>query len=377
MDFSDADRRHMQEALALAEKGRGYAEPNPIVGAVVVNDGRVVGRGYTQPYGGPHAEVVALEDAGGSAPGATMYVTLEPCAHQGKTPPCAHKLVEAKLRRVVVAAVDPTEKTGGRGIEVLKEAGLEVGIGLCQEAAVRKNAAFFKAAATGRPLVTAKWAITADGKIATRTGNSHWVSGEEARVEVHRFRGIVDCIAVGIGTVLADDPELTCRDAEKRRTAARLVLCGHEAPSPESRLVQTLHEAPVLLAFAEGHTPEGLGEALDAGCKAVAVPPEEDAATRVSPGGLLEELGRRDMSNVLLEGGARILGSFFDAGHVDRAVVFVAPKIAGGEHAPSAVGGRGVELMRDAWSLREAETVSVGPDMMLKGWVQNPLQWAP
>ncbi len=367
----------MRRALELAAQARGLAEPNPPVGALLVREGGVVGEGHTQRFGGPHAEVMALRDAADRCRGATMYVTLEPCAHEGKTPPCAGALVEAGLRRVVVAALDPTPKTRGRGVASLREAGLQVDVGLCREESVRANAAFFKRAATGRPLVTAKWAMTADGKTATRTGSSRYISGAPARRVVHQLRGIVDCVAVGSRTARRDDPLLTCRMVEPRRMASRLVLCGRGCPAADSRLVQTCEEAPVLLAYPEEHPPDGLEEPLARGCQGLPVPAAHGFPRRVDPPALLDELGRRGMSNVLLEGGAEVLGSFFDAGQVDRVMVFVAPKITGGERAVTAVGARGIERMEEALPLRECAVRTVGPDVLIEGWINDPVQWLP
>jgi len=366
----------MARAIALAEQGRGSTEPNPMVGAVLVRDGAIVAEGFTQPYGGPHAEVVALRAAGARAEGATMYVTLEPCAHYGKTPPCAPAVAEAGIERVVIAVRDPTPKTQGKGLAELEGRGVDVAVGLCRREAVRQNAGFFKLAAVGRPLVIAKWAMSADGKIATRTGASRWISGPQAREAVHRVRGQVDCIMVGAGTAGADDPLLTCRDAERRRTAARLVVCGRRAPAADSRLVSTVKEAPVLLAYAEGAAPEGLTEAERAGCEPLPVPPDPEAPGRVDLGALLDELGRREMTNVLVEGGSELLGNLFDAGLVDRAMVFVAPVIIGGRDAPTAVAGRGAEAMGQAVRLQEASSIPVGRDVLLEGWVVDPIRWA-
>lgn len=376
MASDQQERRWMERALELAEGARGYAEPNPAVGAVVVRDGRIVGEGCTQACGGAHAEVEAVRDAGERARGAEMYVTLEPCAHHGKTPPCAPMLVQVGLRRVVMAVLDPTPKTGGRGLALLRESGVAAEVGLCREEAVVQNAAFFKVAATGRPLVIAKWAMSADGRIATRALASHWISGPEARAAVHEIRGMVDCVAVGGRTARRDDPLLTCRDAERRRTAARLVLCGRRLPAADSQLVRTLDEAPVLLAYPEGRPPDGLDALVEKGCEPLPVPASEEMPERVPPPALLDELGRRGMSNVLLEGGAEVLGSFFDAGQVDRVMAFVAPKVLGGREAVSAVGGTGAEQVDQAWPLHRCEVTTVGRDVLMRGWVTNPLTWA-
>ncbi len=367
----------MARALALAEEERGRTEPNPMVGAVVVKDGVVVGEGATQPYGGPHAEVVALDRATGPTAGATMYVTLEPCAHHGKTPPCAPRLVEAGIGRAVVAALDPTEKTRGRGIEVLTRAGVRVDVGLLREEAVRLNAAFYKVSATGRPLVIAKWAMTADGKTAARSGDSRWVSSRESREAVHRLRGLVDCVVVGRRTATMDDPLLTCRLAGRRRVASRLVLCGAGAPAEDSSLVRTVADAPVLLAFCEDRPPSGLPELVRRGCEELPLPSEPDNPARVDLLALLDRLGQRGMTNVLVEGGALVLGSFFDARAVDRVVVFVAMSVVGGGGATPAVLGTGVPCMGDALPILRPETRASGSDLAIEGWVTDPLQYAP
>ncbi len=377
MAGAEHDLKYMRRAVRLAENARGRAEPNPMVGAIIVSEGRVVGEGWTRPFGGAHAEVVALQEAGGAARGATMYVTLEPCAHQGKTPPCAPQLVRAGLARVVVAVLDPTPKTRGKGLSLLRQAGIRTETGLCRDEAVRQNAAFFKAAATGKPLLIVKWAMTADGKIATRTGDSRWISGAESRRLAHRLRGMVDCIMVGAGTALKDDPRLTCRDAEKRRTAARLVLCGSRVPPAESRLFATLQEAPLMLAHAEDRQPKGLEVAVESGAEALPVRLCAATPDRLDPGALLEELGRRGMSNVLLEGGAETLGGFFDAGQVDRALAFIAPTVVGGRDAVTAVVGRGVARVDEAPRLLDPQVRRLGSDVLLQGWVRDPLGWLP
>ncbi len=365
----------MARAMALAEQARGLAEPNPMVGAVIVRDeGTVVGEGFTQPYGGPHAEVMALQAAGPVAHGATMYVTLEPCNHYGKTPPCAPAVADAGISRVVAAVLDPTPKTGGKGRAELEGRGVKVEMGLCREEAVRQNAGFFKTAAAGRPLVIAKWAMSADGKIATRTGHSRWVSGPEARELVHAVRGQADCVMVGARTARMDDPLLTCRAGERRRTAARLVVCGRTAPAGGSKLIATVGEAPVLLAYPAETPPEGLSEAERAGCEPLPVVPV--APGRIDLGALLDELGRRRMTNVLVEGGAELLGALFDAALVDRVMAFVAPVVVGGSGAPSPVAGGGVETMESAPRLQHSTVKQVGGDVLIEGWVVDPVTWA-
>ena len=402
MEQDATDRQHMERALRLAANGEGFVEPNPMVGAVVVKDGRVVAEGHHAAFGGPHAEVAALNAArsGGHDPaGATLYVTLEPCAHHGKTLPCAPAVVEAGVRRVVAATLDPMwpqhaarTGAGARGLDVLTRAGIETQVGVCRDEAVMLNAPFFKRAATGLPLVIAKWAMSADGKIAARTGSSRWISSAQSRRMVHELRGRVDAIVVGCGTVERDDPLLTCRDAQRRRTAARVVLCGRRAPCVTCALVRTAREAPVLIAYCAASPPEGLDALGEAGCTLLALPGGRQSPDRPDPGSLLKALADRDAMNVLVEGGRDVLGSFFDEHLVDKAVVFVAPTIIGGAQAVTPVGGSGVQTIKAAIPLighvvfgdasglaSRAQTAVrlVGRDVVLEGWVSDPQQWAP
>jgi diaminohydroxyphosphoribosylaminopyrimidine deaminase/5-amino-6-(5-phosphoribosylamino)uracil reductase len=368
------DHEFMARALALAEEGRGYVEPNPMVGAVLVKDGRVVAEGYHERFGAPHAEAVALDRAGPNARGATLYVTLEPCCHPGKTPPCAPRVAEAGVRHVLAATPDPTPKTAGKGAALLRERGVDVTFGLCGDEAVRLNAGFFKLAAVGLPLVIAKWAMTLDGRTATRTGDSKWISSAESRRFVHEIRGQVDCVIVGTGTVKHDDPLLTCRDGERRRTAARLVMCGADAPALQSQLVRSVSDAPVLLAYRQYRPPPGINLLIDAGCTALPLP---EVNGRVGVDALLAALGDKQMTNVLIEGGSRVMGGFFDADAVDKAVVFVGPRVFGGEGAASPVAGAGAATVSDARTLLHCEQTACGRDVLVQGWVHDPVQWLP
>jgi diaminohydroxyphosphoribosylaminopyrimidine deaminase/5-amino-6-(5-phosphoribosylamino)uracil reductase len=364
----------MQTALALAEQGRGFVEPNPVVGAVVVRDGRIVGEGWHGRFGGPHAEVYALDNAGEKARGATLFVTLEPCAHHGKTEPCAPRVADAGIAQVVVATMDPTEKTRGRGIALLRERGVRVEVGLCREEAVRQNAAFFKQTALGRPLVTAKWAMTLDGKIATRTGSSRWISSEPARRVVHELRGRVDCIMVGAGTARADDPDLTCRMVNPRRQATRLVVCGRGSIPDDGRLAQTAPQVPVLVAHPQGQPPENADALQGRGCELL--PIAGHGAGKIDLEALLDRLGSMDMTNLLVEGGGNLLGGLFDADLVDVTMAFVAPRVAGGEQATTPVGGLGAETMDAARRLHNWHWRRVGDDLLFEGWLSTPMDWA-
>ena len=301
MNQDEVDQRFMERALALAERGRGFVEPNPMVGCVIVRGESIVGEGWHQRFGGPHAEIEALARAGQAAAGATMYVTLEPCCHFGKTPPCTRAIIEAKIARVVIAQQDPFPEVHGGGVRELEAAGISLQQGVLAQAARHLNAAYLKLVTAHRPWVLAKWAMSLDGKIATASGDSRWISNPLSRQKVHGLRGRVDAILVGRGTVEADDPLLLARPPGAR-TATRIVLDSRAAIAPESQLVRTARQAPVWVV-ASPDAPEGRRQRLaEAGCSVMISPgatPEERLAW------LLDELGRQRMTNVLVEGGAR------------------------------------------------------------------------
>ncbi len=364
MSSAYADQHWMAQALALAERGRGYVEPNPLVGAVVVRDGQIVGEGWHQRFGQAHAEVNALGVAGAAARGAKLYVTLEPCCHQGKTPPCTDAVLHAGIRRVVAAMLDPFPQVAGQGAALLRAAGVEVEVGILEAEARRLNAPYLKLLTTGRPYVHAKWAMTLDGKIATRTGDSKWISGEASRRRVHELRGRMDAIIVGIGTVLADDPLLTARPPGPR-TPVRIVLDSQGRLPPGCALASTAKETSVMVVTSNT-LPAARAEGLKGmGCSIFALPPRED---RPPVAMLLDELGRRRMTNVLVEGGAEVLGSFLDASEIDEAHVFIAPKLVGGAAARTAVAGKGVAKLAEAVTLANWRVESIDGDVLLHGW---------
>src|SRR5262245_6389393 len=356
----DADEFWMARALELAEAGRGHVEPNPLVGAVVVADDRAVGEGWHQRYGGPHAEVVALAAAGERARGATLYVTLEPCCHHGKTPPCTDAVLRASVRRVVAALADPFPAVAGQGAALLRRAGVEVVLGPGAALARRQNAPYLTLVEKNRPHVHLKWAMTLDGKTATAAGDSKWISNERSRQEVHRLRGRMDAVVVGIGTALADDPLLTVRPPGPR-TPLRVVLDGRGRLPVASRLAATAREVPTLVVTAD----PAAGAALrDCGCEVLALAAVEGRPSVVA---LLAELGRRRLTNVLVEGGAEVHGSFLDARTVDEVHVFVAPRLAGGASARPAVAGKGVARIADALPLSEWQVRELDGDVYLHG----------
>jgi diaminohydroxyphosphoribosylaminopyrimidine deaminase / 5-amino-6-(5-phosphoribosylamino)uracil reductase len=356
------DELWMTRALELAERGRGYVEPNPLVGAVVVQENQVVGQGWHEGFGKAHAEVNALIQAGAAAQGSTLYVTLEPCCHQGKTPPCSEAILRAGVKRVVAAMTDPFPQVAGQGAARLRQAGIAVDIGIKEQEARQLNAPYLKLLRTGRPYVHAKWAMTLDGKIATRTGDSKWISGEAARRRVHELRGRMDAVIIGIGTALADDPSLTVRPPGPR-VPVRIILDSHGRLPTTSQLAQTARETPVAVVIAAVSPNIQTLQAL--GCETLSI---SSTSGRPDIHALLDELGRRRMSNVLVEGGAQVLGSFFDARAVDEVHVLIAPRIIGGS-AITAVAGQGAQRIADALSLAEWNVEEISPDVLLRGRV--------
>jgi diaminohydroxyphosphoribosylaminopyrimidine deaminase / 5-amino-6-(5-phosphoribosylamino)uracil reductase len=365
--FDRSDGSWMRLALAEAAKGLGLVEPNPPVGAVVVRSGALLSVGHHLRYGGPHAEVVALERAGANARGSTLYVSLEPCCHQGKTPPCTEAVRSAGVVRVVAALRDPFPRVAGGGLARLRQAGIEVTEGVEADRAARLLAAYLKRQVTGLPYVTAKWAMTLDGKTATASGQSRWISSPRSRALVHALRGRMDAILVGISTALADDPELTARPPGPRR-AARVVLDRTARLPTNSRLAQTARETPVWLAVSD-HAPAERVAALEAlGCIPLCFPGEG----RIPIPALLEELAHRDVTNLLVEGGGQVVGSFLDAGSVDAVEVFLAPILEGGCHPFSPARGRGIATMAEAIRLDWQETQVVDGDLHLRGTLPAP-----
>jgi diaminohydroxyphosphoribosylaminopyrimidine deaminase/5-amino-6-(5-phosphoribosylamino)uracil reductase len=359
----DLDLWHMTRALELARRGEGLVEPNPMVGCVVAQAGEVVGEGWHRRFGGAHAEVEALRVAGTRAKGATLYVTLEPCRHFGKTPPCTQAILAAGVRRVVCAMRDPFPAVSGRGIAELQAAGVLVEVGSLEADAVRLNAPYIKLLSSGRPWIIAKWAMTLDGRMATRSGDSRWISGEQSRAIVHQLRGRVDAIVVGSGTARIDDPLLTARPPGPR-TAARIVIDSRCTLADASRLIGTAGEAPVIVAAGPESAVKDRQRLSDLGIEVLncAAATHTERLTQ-----LLDELGRRRMTNVLVEGGARLLGLLFDLRAIDELHVFIAPKLLGGAGAPAPLAGAGIDRIAEAVALADAEWQRTGDDMYLCG----------
>jgi diaminohydroxyphosphoribosylaminopyrimidine deaminase/5-amino-6-(5-phosphoribosylamino)uracil reductase len=361
---TERDQRHLQRTIELAATARGHTSPNPLVGAVVAKGERTIGEGFHAAAGEPHAERLALASCSEDPAGATLYVSLEPCCHQGRTPPCTDAIVEAGIARVVVASDDPSEKASGRGLGVLRDEGVQVDVldGELSHEARLLNQPFRKHARTGRPLVVFKSAMTLDGKVATRTGDSQWISSEASRARVHRWRAESDAVAVGLGTALADDPQLTAR-VDAVRSQPRRVVFDSEARLPiASRLVRGLAEAPVIVVVSRAASRTAVQALESAGCEVVVASGNNEAARVASA---LDELGARGIQSLLLEGGPRLAGSFLEAGEVDQARIFIAPLLAGGRDARTAVEGMGVERIAGAKHALATEVERIEDDVLI------------
>ena len=354
--------------MALARRALGRVSPNPAVGAVLVKDGRVVGQGHTQPPGQDHAEIVALRQADGLAKGATLYVTLEPCAHHGRTPPCTDALVAAAISAVHIATLDPNPRVNGQGKAALETSGIRVTVdppeGEDAREARRIIEAFAKHVTTRLPFVTAKFAMSLDGKVATATRQSQWISSEESRRMAHQLRAENDAVIVGIGTALADNPRLTTRDVAEppdRQPLRVIVDSQGRLPASSAMLKEPGHTLVATASVAS----ERLQAIKTAGADVVSL---AGPGNRVDLPALLRLLGERDVTSVLLEGGPELIGSLFDLRLVDKVVAFVAPVVIGGQSAPSPVGGQGAAGLAEALQLRDIEYHQVGPDMMVVGY---------
>lgn len=363
------DAEWMLRAAALAGRGTGFVNPNPLVGCVIVRDGRVIGEGWHERFGGLHAERNALRSCTEDPHGAVMYVTLEPCCHHGKNPPCTEAVIAAGIRRVVVGSDDPNPLVAGKGIRQLRDAGIEVQTGICKEACDRLNRIFFHYITTGTPYCILKTAMTADGKTATGTGQSRWITGEAARAHVHETRKRVAAILCGIGTVLADDPMLNCRTAHPSHPVR--VVCDSRLRLPlRSALVQTAREIPVIAAACDPD-PVQQQRLEDAGVRVLTLPP--DSSGKVSLPALMQALGKMQLDSVLIEGGAELHAAALRAGIVQQVQIYIAPKIFGGADAKPAIGGRGVEAVSDAVQLSAPEITRFGGDLLLDYTVKEAM----
>ena len=368
--FTFASREEvMRRALDLARRGIGLVEPNPTVGAVIVDDQlRFIAEGWHERFGGPHAEIEALNRSGSAARGATLFVTLEPCCHFGKTPPCVDAIIATGIRRVIVGMQDSFPQVAGQGIARLRAANIDVEVGFFEREARQLVAPFLKLVETGLPYVHAKWAMTLDGRIAAHSGKSRWISNEASRAVAHKLRGRMDAIVVGIGTALADDPLLTARPRGPR-VATRVVFDSQARLPPDSQLVRTASAVPLLVAVGPRAPAENISRLRATGAEVLQYPAFEQPGTtdRVDPRAVLAELGRRRMTNLLIEGGSELFGAFFDRSLIDEVHIFIAPKLLGGAGARSPLAGTGRPAPSDLPDLEIPEIEILDGDVYIHG----------
>jgi diaminohydroxyphosphoribosylaminopyrimidine deaminase/5-amino-6-(5-phosphoribosylamino)uracil reductase len=369
LTFSPTDESYMRNALALAAKGRGRTSPNPMVGAVIVKQGKVVGRGFHQRAGADHAEIVALTEAGEDAAGATLYCTLEPCCHHGRTPPCTEAIVQADVKRVVVASIDPSAKVRGKGIAALTAAGVEVSVGCLAEEAGRLNEFFNVFHEWGRPFVTLKWAMTLDGRTGTDTNHSRWISNEKSRQYVHKLRAEHDAILIGIGTILADDPMLDVRiegyDGPQPR---RVILDGNLAIPRRARVLRERRGGAVILIATAAASKDRRAALEEDGHRVVVLPGRRRL---IDVRKLMDFLTREEILSVLCEGGRQIETALLQEGVVDKIVAFIAPKIIGGRSLRSPVENLGLTLMDQAIQLKRTRWQAFDEDLCLEGYLRE------
>ena len=363
--MQDKDTYFMQMALELAEKGRGAVAPNPMVGAIIVKDGRIIGAGYHEKFGEGHAEVNAIRSATEDVAGATIYVTLEPCSHYGKTPPCSDKIIEKKIDRVVIAALDPNPLVSGRGVKNLQAAGIEVVTGILAEESSRLNEIFMKYIVAKEPFVVMKAAMSLDGKIATRTGESQWITGPAARERVHQLRSALSGIMVGVQTVITDDPQLTSR-IPGGKNPLRIIVDSTLLIPLEAKVLQNQELAKTIIATTERADRNKAALLEAAGIELLTVP-AKDGRTDLKV--LMRALGERGIDSILLEGGATLNFSALQANIVDKVQVYIAPKLIGGETAKTPVGGEGIEKLSQAFGVLDLKASSVGEDILLEGYL--------
>ena len=360
------DERWMKEVLHLAEKGRGRTSPNPMVGAIIVKGGKVIGRGYHARAGDPHAEILSLQQAGGKAKGGVLYINLEPCTHFGRTPPCAPRVIEAQVKRVVVGMEDPNPRVKGRGISSLRQAGIDVEVGILEKECRRLNEAFCKYIVKQEPFVVLKVASTLDGRIATRRGDSQWITGEVARRFVHRLRDQMDGVLVGIGTILKDDPRLTAR-VRGGHDPYRIVLDSHLRISEKARVFERSPSRVIIATTHEG-SKEKRARLERRGVQVLVLESKEG---RVDLKACLKRLGSVGIMTLLVEGGGKVNGSFLDERAVDKFYFFFSPKWMGDPEAPGIFAGQGVRDLAEVIHLRQIRSRRMGEDVLLEGYVER------
>ncbi len=363
------DIHYMQRALDLAKKGMGRTNPNPMVGAVIVKNGQIIAEGYHKKAGTPHAEIHALNAAGQDALFSTIYVSLEPCSHHGRTPPCADALVNAGIKRAVIASLDPNPQVSGRGLKILQDAGIETEVGVLEKEALKLNEVFFKYITSKRPFISLKTAVTLDGKIASWNGDSRWISNPASRKYVHNLRNVYDGIMVGIGTVLADDPMLNTRlDIDDKRDPLRIIIDGDLELPLESKIVKSSREQKTLVFTSRINNHSKAAQLQDAGIEIIELGgnPQKLAVKKA-----LEILGEREVCSILLEGGAELNAYMIEHKLINKVYWFIAPKIIGGRNSPSPIAGQGIELMDNALCLHNVDMQRIQDDILITaytGW---------
>lgn len=363
------NRQWMKRAIAIAQKGEGFVNPNPLVGAVILKDEKIVGEGYHAYYGGPHAEVNAINQAGEKARGAIMYVTLEPCNHYGKTPPCTEAIIAAGISKVIVGMLDPNELVAGKGILRLREAGIQVEVGCLEEEIAEQNRFFLKHIKKKKPYVIMKYAASLDGKIATVTGESKWITGEEARFAGHQIRQEVAGIVVGVNTVIKDDPMLNVRlEKEQLSHPIRIILDSSGRTPMDSQIIRTARGIKTIIASTENMDKDKRNSYEAEGVEVLSLPCINQ---HVDLQALMNEIGKRGINSLLIEGGGTLHESALKAGIVDEVVTFLAPKLIGGKDALTAVEGEGFTKLSDATLLEHMEVKVLGQDLMIKGKVRR------
>ncbi len=354
----------MDIALHLARKGAGKVNPNPLVGAVIVNDGKIIGKGYHESYGKAHAEINAETEL---IEGSTMYVTLEPCSHYGKTPPCVDQIIENRIKRVVIGMVDPNPLVSGKGVKKLQEAGIDVTVGILEDKCKKLNEVFIKYITKKKPFVVLKTAMSLDGKISTTSGESKWITDKEARENVHILRNELTAIMIGIDTVIIDNPELTCR-IPNGRNPIRIVVDSNLRIPYDSKILQTAKKFKTIIATTEKARKEKIHKLKDLGIIVIETKSKNE---KVDLKDLMHKLGNQNIDSILLEGGSTLNYSALESGIVDKILVYIAPKIIGGMKSKTPVGGSGISHLKDAFKVRELSTSIIGKDILLQGYIEG------
>ncbi|WP_195428116.1 bifunctional diaminohydroxyphosphoribosylaminopyrimidine deaminase/5-amino-6-(5-phosphoribosylamino)uracil reductase RibD [Clostridium sp. D46t1_190503_E9] len=361
------DKKYMQLAIDLAKNGKGKVNPNPLVGAVIVKNGKVIGQGYHKKYGGNHAEIEAINNSTESVEGATIYVTLEPCYHYGKTPPCVDKLISSKISRVVIGSLDPNPLVSGKSIDKLKQVGIEVNVGVLEEECFRLNEVFMKYIKTKKPYVVLKSAVSLDGKIATKTGESKWITGEISRLKVHELRNELSAIMVGINTVLQDDPSLTC-NINNGRNPIRIIVDSNLRIPLDSKILKNSHNYKTIIATTKDADLKKKKLIEELGAEVLII---KSLNNKVDLNDLMIKLGELKIDGILLEGGGELNFSALKAEIVDKVMIFIAPRIIGGRNSKTSIEGEGINLLSESYKIYNLKTENLGEDILLTGYIKR------